>query len=168
LNQESQRQEWFATLQTISDHKHTSPMVGGYSTRLLADAKIFERDDLANRFHFALSRSGNTSEAASWMEGFLKGSGTILIIDDTLWSLVDQWVRNLSEEDFIALLPLMRRTFSQFSHPERRKIGEKAKKGGAGAVVQSQNTSTDNVDVERAMNALPVVAQLLGINRKVK
>jgi hypothetical protein len=98
----------------------------------------------------------------------LKGSGTILIIDERLWSLVNQWVQNLSEEDFIALLPLMRRTFSQFSHAERRKIGEKAKKGGGEITVQMLATSLDNIDQERARKALPVVTQLLGINKKQK
>ncbi|MEJ7646171.1 MAG: DUF5682 family protein [Chryseolinea sp.] len=163
LNQEGQRKEWYETLQLICDHKHTAPIIAGYCTRILADVKVYEGDLLATKFNFALSRAGNTSESASWMEGFLKGSGTILIIDERLWSLVNQWVTNLSEEDFIALLPLMRRTFSQFSNAERRKIGEKAKKGGT-VSVQLSDTS-DNIDTTRAMDALPVVAQLLGIKR---
>jgi hypothetical protein len=165
LNQEDQRNEWRTTLLVICNHQHTAPIVAGYCTRVLCDAKALEGDDLAKRFHFALSRAGNTSDAASWLEGFLKGSGTILIIDNKLWSLVDQWVKNLSEEDFIALLPLMRRTFSQFSHAERRKIGEKAKKGDSDSVTLDIG-ATENIDRERAMNAIPVVAQLLGINRK--
>ena len=167
LNQDDQRKEWFATLQNICNHPSTAPMVSGYCTRILCDAKVLEGDELTNRFHFALSRSGNTSEAASWLEGFLKGSGTILILDNRLWSLVDQWVRKLSEDDFIALLPLMRRTFSQFSHAERRKIGEKAKKGEV-AVGDVATSSDKDIDAERAMRAMPIVAQLLGINRKIK
>jgi hypothetical protein len=167
LNQDDQRKDWFTTLLTTCNHPNTAPMIAGYCTRILCDAKVLEGDELANRFHFALSRSGNTAEAASWLEGFLKGSGTILIIDNRLWSLVDQWVRNLSEEDFIALLPLMRRTFSQFSHAERRKIGEKAKKGEI--PVTDVITSTDkDIDRDRALKAMPIVAQLLGISRKIK
>ena len=168
LNQEAQRKEWYNTLQLICEHQHTAPIIAGYCTRILSDAKVYEGEMLATKFNFALSRSGNVSESASWLEGFLKGSGTILILDERLWSLVDQWVKNLSEEDFIALLPLMRRTFSQFSHAERRKIGEKAKKGGTGTTVKILETSLDNLDEERAMKALPVVAQLLGIQKKEK
>jgi len=166
LNQDGQRREWYDTLQLICDHQHTAPIIAGYCTRILSDAKVYEGDMLATKFNFALSRSGNVSESASWLEGFLKGSGTILILDERLWSLVDQWVKNLSEEDFIALLPLMRRTFSQFSHAERRKIGEKAKKGGTGTTVKILETALDNIDEDRAMKALPVVAQLLGIQKK--
>lgn len=165
LNQEDQRNTWYTTLLTICNHHHTAPIVAGYGTRILCDAKALEGDELTTRFHFALSRTGNTSDAASWLEGFLKGSGTILIIDNKLWSLVDQWVKNLSDQDFIALLPLMRRTFSQFSHAERRKIGEKAKKGDSLPVALEGQTE-QSIDRERALNAIPVVAQLLGINRK--
>jgi hypothetical protein len=167
LNQEDQRNAWYTTLSTICNHQHTAPVIAGYGMRVLCDAKALEGDELTNRFHFALSRTGNTSDAAAWLEGFLKGSGTILIIDNKLWSLVDQWVKNLSDLDFIALLPLMRRTFSQFSHAERRKIGEKAKKGDSLPVTLEAQTELD-IDRERALNAMPVVAQLLGINRKIK
>lgn len=165
LNQLDQRKEWHTTLQSISDHGQTAPIIAGYCTRVLSDSKILEGEELANRFHFALSRSGVISEAASWLEGFLKGSGTILLIDDRLWALVDQWVKSLNEEDFIAQLPLMRRTFAQFTHAERRKLGEKAKKGGSEGVAALTMTSGDNIDVERAKKSLPVVAQLLGIKR---
>jgi hypothetical protein len=166
LNQQDQRSEWYTTLRTICNHPNTAPIVSGYSTRILCDAKIVEGEELANRFHFALSRTANTSEAASWLEGFLKGSGTILIIDNRLWTLVDQWVKSLSEADFIALLPLMRRTFSQFSHAERRKIGEKAKKGITDPTATALAPAEDIADVARAMRGIPVIAQLLGINKK--
>ncbi|HEY9044604.1 MAG TPA: DUF5682 family protein [Ohtaekwangia sp.] len=166
LNQETQRAEWYTTLGIICDHQHTSPVVGGYSTRVLADAKVLEGDILINRFHAALSRSGNIAEAASWLEGFLKGSGTILIIDERLWSLVDQWVYQLNEADFIAMLPILRRTFSQFTHAERRKIGEKAKKGDGSIALPLQDATTETIDHERGRKALSVVAQLLGIERR--
>jgi hypothetical protein len=166
LNQQEQRNEWYSTLLTICSHPSTAPIVGGYSTRILCDAKVFAEEELANRFHFALSRTANTAESASWLEGFLKGSGTILIIDNRLWTLVDQWVKNLNEADFIALLPLMRRTFSQFSHAERRKIGEKAKKGITDSAAVAIAPAAAIADAARAMKAIPVVAQLLGINKK--
>lgn len=165
LNQEEQRKEWYKTLSLISNHSQTSPVISGFCTRVLCDAKMIEGENLTDRFHFALSLTGNTSDSAAWLEGFLKGSGTILLIDNKLWSLVDQWVRNLSEEDFIALLPLMRRTFSQFSHAERRKIGEKAKRNDS-SLITTESSAIESVDQEKAMRAMPIVAQLLGIKKK--
>jgi hypothetical protein len=165
LNQAEQRGEWHETLQIICDNVHTAPLVAGYSTRLLADAKVMDGNVLADRFHFALTFAGNPSVAASWMEGFLKGSGTILLLDERLWTLVNEWVRGIREGDFIALLPLLRRTFSQFSHAERRKIGEKAKRPGSGHTMASA-TSDDQIDHERGVASLPVVMQLLGLKNK--
>lgn len=165
LNQQEQREEWIATLRRICDNNNTAPLISGYSTRLLADGKILKHDELANRFQLALSLAGNPSVAAAWVEGFLKGSGTILIIDDGLWKLINDWVRDLEGEAFIALLPLLRRTFSQFTHAERRKIGEKAKKGGD-TIVTSITTHDDAIDHERGVRGLPVVMQLLGVNKK--
>lgn len=165
LNQDTQRKDWQVTLMTIAGHGNSAPTTAGYATRLLCDVKAIEGDELASRFHFALSRTGNTAESAAWLEGFLKGSGTILLLDNRLWSLVDQWVTNLNEEDFIALLPLMRRTFSHFSPAERRKMGEKARKSITMDHSQPDITE-DAVDVQRGLNGLSVVAALLNISMK--
>jgi hypothetical protein len=167
LNLPEQREAWYEALQQISDHKNTAPLLAGYSTRLLADAKVIDAHELEIRFTAALSIAENPSAAAAWIEGFLKGSGTLLILDNRLWTLVNNWVYTLPEEDFVALLPLMRRTFSQFSHAERRKIGEKAKQGNAGAVT-AEVSEGEELDHARARHGLPVVLQLLGLQREVQ
>ncbi len=164
LNQPEQKELWSDTLQVIGHHSGTAPLIAGYATRLLADAKIIDAEELNNRFQYALSRSGNPSLAAAWVEGFLKGSGTILLVDHILWNLINEWIRSLSEEDFIALLPLMRRTFAHFSQAERRKIGEKVKQGAATTLTVPTNEA--HIDHERAMQAMPVVMQLLGIETR--
>lgn len=164
LDVAEQRQAWNETLQRIADHSQTAPLVSGYSTRLLADAKVVDGEELEARFVRALSRAGNPAIAASWIEGFLKGSGSLLILDYRLWSLVNNWLHDLQEPDFIALLPLMRRTFSQFSHAERRKIGEKARQEDAGAT-PAEVLDTTALDPVRAQQGLPVVLQLLGLQR---
>ncbi len=164
LNQPDQTGEWHRTLMEIANNKNSSPLIGGYCTRLLADGKVIDQSELTNRFHFALSTASNSSEAASWVEGFLKGSGTILLLDDNLWNLVHEWIGSLSDADFVALLPLMRRTFSQFTNAERRKLGEKAKQGKI--TNSTAQESTELIDHERGMNALPVVMNLLGLKFK--
>jgi hypothetical protein len=59
------------------------------------------------------------------------------------------------------VLPLLRRTFANFSHPERRKLGEKVRTGGANGL-QSQAMLT-GFDADRAMQGLPVMLELLGL-----
>jgi hypothetical protein len=137
-------------------------MIAGYATRLLADYKLLEGDELVRVFHFAMSAATQPDKAAAWLEGFLKGSGTILLIDNDLWSLVNNWVDTLDEETFTRVLPLLRRTFAGFSSPERKKLGEKVKTGGSGTTITKRVAESD-IHAERAKQGIPVVMQLLGI-----
>jgi hypothetical protein len=102
--------------------------------------------------------------AGAWLDGFLRDSGTILLHDETLFGVIDQWVIGLAGETFQAILPLLRRTFSTFSAPERRQMGERVRHGGT-AVTASVRTSTD-FDHARADAAMPLVGRLLGLGDK--
>jgi len=55
-------------------------------------------------------------------------------------------------------LPLLRRTFSNFSQSERRKLGEKAKGGGAKIHIKTET----NLDEERAKKGIPIMMELFG------
>ena len=48
----------------------------------------------------------------------LRGSGLVLLHEDALWSALDAWLRDLSAETFVELLPLLRRAFAGFQPPE--------------------------------------------------
>jgi hypothetical protein len=152
---------WQQTLVIIAANKSTSPVIGGYSTRLLHDARQLEGDQLMQYFSFAMSSATAPVIAAAWLEGFLKGSGTLLLLDQDLWQVIDNWVASLAGDIFMQVLPLLRRTFANFTNPERRKLGEKARSGG-GSGHQHTNIST-NFDPERAKQGLPVIMQLLGL-----
>jgi hypothetical protein len=96
--------------------------------------------------------------AAHWIEGFLSGSGLILVHDDALWSLVDGWLAQLTAEHFVEALPLLRRTFSTFQFGERRQMGERARRG----VAQAGPAAVTGVDAQRAARVLPVLRQIYG------
>jgi hypothetical protein len=82
-----------------------------------------------------------------------------------LWQLLDTWVGGLDPDAFTALLPLMRRTFANFSAPERRQLGDRARAGHtANAVV----TDDDHFDHARAASVLPYVEMLLGLHPDVE
>jgi hypothetical protein len=152
--------QWQEALQKISVGNTTSPVLAGYATRLLFDYKLVSGPELVKAFHFAMSAAILPNIAAAWLEGFLKGSGTILLLDEDLWSVVNGWVKHLEEETFMQVLPLLRRTFSNFSSPERRKLGEKLKTGSKASPLQAQEKPFDH---ERAKESLPIVFTLLGL-----
>jgi len=152
---------WQQTLQIIAGNKNTSPVVGGYGTRLLNDSKQLTADQLMQYFGYAMSKATAPVISAAWLEGFLKGSGTLLLLDQNLWQVIDNWVSGLSDDTFMQVLPLLRRTFANFSSPERRKLGEKVRTGGTAG--QQHSTVITNFDTERAKKGLPVIMELLGL-----
>ena len=81
-------------------------------------------------------------------------------MDEQLWDLVNGWLASLGDETFMELLPILRRTFSEYSVPERRKLGEKAK-GTSG--VKRVNMQDEAFNAEDARKVIPVVWQLMGI-----
>lgn len=156
--------QWQQTLLVIAGNKNTSPVIAGYATRLLADYKLLEGDELVKTFYYAMSSASAPANAAGWLEGFLKGSGTILLIDHRLWGLVNNWVTTLEEDSFTQVLPLLRRTFSHYTNTERRKLGEKVKLGDDGTA-QAVKQHETGFDSERAQLGIPVVLQLLGMQQ---
>ncbi|MEM7555754.1 MAG: DUF5682 family protein [Cyanobacteria bacterium P01_A01_bin.84] len=153
---------WRQILAKIVDNPNVHGLVTGRCLRLLLDAGIFDVATSAHRMGLALSTVTEPNQAGAWVEGFLKGSGLLLLHDDILWQVLDDWVSNLSEESFITLLPLLRRTFATFTTPERRQMGEKAKK----AVRDRFTDETEDINQINQKNAemvLPIVKQLLGV-----
>ncbi len=155
---------WQHTLPNISQGKNTAPVIAGYSTRLLTDRKLLDGEQLQSAFYYAMSQATAPATAAAWLEGFLKGSGTLLLLDENLWMVVNDWVKELTEDVFTQVLPLLRRTFANFTSPERRKLGEKVKNGTSGVGAGAKNIE-DGFDAERAKKGLPVVWELLGWGR---
>lgn len=136
-------------------------LLAGRSCRLLIDAGIFDAQEAARRMRLALSIATEPPQSAAWVEGFLKGSGLLLLHDDKLWQVLDSWVTQLNDDTFTALLPLLRRTFSTFSAPERRQIGERVKRGESRLATGVDDREFDEC---RAESLLPIIAQLLGVN----
>ncbi|MBN1988246.1 MAG: hypothetical protein JW783_02465 [Bacteroidales bacterium] len=156
-------QQWHETLHKMVDNTGVHPIILGCVCRLLLDSQQMDEQEVDKRIAFALSVSNDPYQVASWLEGFLKGNGMILIYDNRLWNLIYSWVSSLSKEIFMELLPLLRRTFSKFEFGERRQIGEKAKKGLA-TERHSTATAAQNFNEERAALILPIIKELAGFN----
>lgn len=161
LQTDNIKTDWQQTLQTIAHNRNASPVLMGYATRLLTDYGILKDEPLVQLFYQAVSVAVAPSVAAAWLGGFLKGSGTILLLDDTLWKLVYQWVEQLDEENFTQVLPLLRRCFSEYTKPERRKLGEKVKTGGLSKPVLNKAALLDE---ERGAKGIAVLMKMLGVS----
>jgi hypothetical protein len=156
--------QWNRTLEQLADQQGLHGLLAGRCTRLLHDQGIIDPEGTARRLGLALSPANDPAQAAYWLEGLLRGSGLLLLHDQALWETLDVWVAELSGEAFTAVLPLLRRTFSEFSTPERRYIGERVRKGPGTATGWDRLSA--EVDVAQADQVLPLLAQLLDLEDK--
>jgi hypothetical protein len=149
--------DWHQALAAVAGSDRIHGSVAGRATRLLLDAGLVDREELAARLGRRLSVATPGPEAAAWLDGLLSGNALLLMHDRRLLGLVDDWVSAVQDEVFDDVLPLLRRTFSGFSRPERREIGEQLSRANG-----SSNELVEELDLTRAGPAIRTVARYLG------
>ncbi|HPQ94653.1 MAG: hypothetical protein KDI44_18105 [Thiothrix sp.] len=152
--------QWTQALQTLLDQGGLHTLLAGRCCRLLLQAGVLDEAESARRFGLALSTANEPVQAAGWVDGFLRDSGQLLVYDETLWNLIDQWISQLNADTFQQLLPVLRRTFATFTAPERRRMGERVRQGQAALPTTSLPVA---VDETRAAAVLPLLGQILGL-----
>ena len=160
LNKKEHLMQWYSALQKISEVANINGVLRGGTVRILFDKEHFNINDTVTHMRYALSRANDSTDAAQWLEGFLYGSGLLLIHQPSLWNILDEWINELSMEPiFKELLPLLRRTFSDFSGPERQKMMDLVKRGKIDSHIKEEKYFNE----KRALIVLPTTKLLLGI-----
>ena len=118
-------------------------------------------DDVARAMSLQMSAGADPAQAAAWLDGFLNRNAMVLLHDARVWSLLDDWLAALSADHFLRVLPLVRRTFSAFGPGERRDLAQRASQG---AVVATAPQAAPSWDEQRALLALPLLRQLMGLH----
>lgn len=153
---------WYEFVQQIRNSSSAHPMLSGYAMRILNDKGKISPEEMQRILSFYSSVGNAPSDIAYWFEGFLRASGSVLLLDDNLWQLVNGWLCGLSDENFMELLPVIRRTFSNFSPAERRKLGEKAKNYEVNGT-QARRIDDISCNNDEAARVIPLLGLLLGI-----
>ena len=153
------RGEWPAVLTLVAERSDVHGLVQGRATRLLHDGGTWNRAQVGNRVSRALSVGTTSATGASFVEGFVAGSGTVLVHDRELLEVIDSWVCSLAPDAFIAISPLLRRTFGSFEIAERRQLGMLL----ANQVVITGDGFGAGIDEPRAAAGLATVRQMLGL-----
>ena len=152
---------WLDTIQRLSARDDLHGLLAGRMTRMLLDRGRLDTDEVARRMGLVLTIGVPPARAAAWVEGFLAGGGLLLVHDQRLLGLVDQWLMAIPAETFTEVLPLLRRTFAEYPAPERQAIGERIRTLGRPGRHRAAGRPTD-VDAERAELVRPTLALLLG------
>lgn len=174
------RERWHSVLRLLGQRDTVAGVVRGRSVRLLLDAGVLGDEEVARLMGLALSRGSAPAEGAAWIEGFVgggSGGGMLLVHDERLLGLVDDWLSGVSDSAFTDVLPLLRRTFSAYEPGVRRTLGELVRRGPAGAGAGSGPLSgaggglpgfADEVDAARADAVVPIVHLLLGLSTEAQ
>lgn len=164
LQNEEHLSAWRSLLQQMTDQETLHGLLAGRCCRLLLDDGLLSPEETARRMGLALSLAVEPVHAAAWVEGFLQGSGLMLLHDDAIWQVLDRWVISLGPDTFVTLLPLLRRTFATFPIGERRQMADRVQQGGLARGPQTTARFDEaTFDRDRADGVLPLVAQLLGL-----
>jgi hypothetical protein len=160
LQDEELTREWHDVLHKLASQNSLHGLLAGRCVHLLFKASSMPSIETAKRLSLALSVGVDPVYSAAGCEGFLEGSGTLLIHDETMLGIVDEWVSNLSPDHFTQQLAGLRRTFATFHGPERRQIGERIARGQARTTTE---LPAEAFDAQRGDRVLPLLAQLLGL-----
>lgn len=148
------RGEWLATITRLADRDDLHGSLIGRFVRIGVDGAIFTTTEAARRMRRALSIGAPADEKSAWIEGFLSGSGLLLVHDTELLSVIDEWLTGLTATEFTDVLPLVRRTFSTFDAGIKRNIGHAVATAGSAA-----HTEFD-IDADRARPAVIAAAAI--------
>ena len=161
LDNPSHLDEWQSTLQSIASQPGIHVLLRGAALRLLFDKGHVSAEKAGIQLYFFLSRSENANDAAQWLEGFMHGSGLLLLHNPALWTIIDEWIDHLEMDAFQEILPILRRIFSVYSQAERRKMLELAHMGRESVIRMEEKP--DRWNEGRAEKVMPVLKMILGL-----
>lgn len=151
---------WQRALEQLAVLGSAHELLQGVTTRLLLDAGTWDAARVAQALSLHLSTGAEPGKAAAWLDGFLNRNAVVLLHDDAVWRLVDDWLAGLGEEHFVRVLPLVRRTFAAFASGERRDLGTRAARGATHAAPAAAAIDWDE---SRAELPLPLLRTLMGL-----
>jgi hypothetical protein len=160
LDRSEFREAWLETLTKLSGMQHADALIQGICSKIVYDAGLKPADEMAALFSRALSTGNEPSFSARWVEGFMKDGAMALLLDDNIWALINNWLNNIEEADFISIVPLLRRTFSLYSAAEKRKIAARA---GSDKPISITRISTTAINEERGLRALTTLRKIIGM-----
>ncbi|HEY6257943.1 MAG TPA: DUF5682 family protein, partial [Xanthobacteraceae bacterium] len=152
-------ESWRRQLALMMDDDQVAAPVAGLCLRRLHDLRIWDEQTVAAAFSRRMG--GPPSVSGSFLESFLSGGAEIVLQDRPLLHLVDAWLCGLGDEDFVAALPLLRRSFTSFDgHARKRLLAEIGKGAQETAGLDAGEPGADNPAFS---HALPLLFRILGL-----
>ncbi len=166
LDDEALAGNWRGALHALTEDALAAALLRGFAVRTLYDQTELSPEKAQTLLSRALSPSVAVAEAGEWLEGFLADGGQMLLHDGPLLAAIDGWLLMLGEEDFMALLPMLRRAFASCDLGERRRLLDMVRQPGLAAPARQGSTGTADADAPGFAQALPLLLTILGLDGK--
>ena len=89
LNDEACSKIWHDFITKVQASGKVHPLISGCTTRLMRDHHTITNELILQALSYYSSVGNTPNDIAFWFEGFLENSGTVLLLDDVLWGLVN-------------------------------------------------------------------------------
>ncbi len=159
LEEEHLQARWLAVLAEVAHDPGAAPAVAGAAARRCSaesSERAWSEDELARVFSFRLS--GAVEAAGQWLAGFLGADAEVLLHEQGLLRILDVWLAGLSPEDFLSVLPILRRSFTPFDEVQRRRLFR------ALSAVESAPSAQPPLDLSPSLlAAAPLLYRILGL-----
>ena len=164
LEDERLTADWLRALTGVADDDGAEALLAGVAVRQLYDRGALDGEAAAAYLSRALSPGVAPAVAGAWLEGFLAEAGQLLLHDPVLFGVIDRWMIGLPEDDFVALLPMLRRAFSSIDSMERRRLFQAAREGPKPTAAARADAVADDHAASAAFGrALPLLTTILGL-----
>ncbi|MBK9270119.1 MAG: hypothetical protein IPM48_00855 [Saprospiraceae bacterium] len=126
---EELKAEWKEQVKKFSAQISVHPIIRGKGINLCLDEQWISDQEYGDRLIMECGDAHSPNNTALWLEGFLLSGSAFYLNKDEMIFTLDNWLRQLSDEQFKTVLPLLRRSFSQISYGELIRIKSKINQG---------------------------------------
>src|SRR5215469_1474119 len=152
-------EQWQRALSGMVEDEQVAAAIAGLSLRRLHESGAWPDGEVAAAF--SRHTIGETPKrSGAFLENFLRGGSEVLLQDEPLLNLIDAWLCELADADFVESLPLLRRSFAEFDAVARRRVLERVAHGRR----EAADAGRSRDDSEEAFaQALPLLCKILGL-----
>jgi hypothetical protein len=152
--------EWNKELGRMLEDEQVVPLLSGFNLRRLHDRSTWELSAVSVAYERHTLRR-TPQHAGEFLEGFLHGGAEVLLQDEPLLQMLDAWLCTLEEDEFLAALPVLRRSLSSFDTTARRRALAKLERGPQQSHGVTAAPARESNEAFAA--ALPLLYSILGM-----
>ena len=119
---------WKQAILELSVQPGNHYKIKGFGLRQIFNQQWMDLGEIHREIYSILSYEDDIFNISSYVEGFLEGPALGLIHQEDFWTMISIWVADLKEEDFLKVLPVLRKSFNHFHSHEKEALAEKINK----------------------------------------